>query len=76
MHELARYNGKTSNLTLEQLLVVGGKKRLWMLASGNRFREGGITVCFGWGCNRIAGIVVSLFMLFSPTFPFRVLIFH
>ena len=25
MHELARYNGKTSNLTLEQLLVVGGK---------------------------------------------------
>ena len=41
VHELARINGKTSNLTVEQLLVVGGKN--WEDGKG---RPGYFSVAF------------------------------
>ena len=43
VYELARFNGKTSNLTLEQLLVAGGENLEDDEGSGS------VTVCFGWG---------------------------
>ena len=61
MYELARFNGKTSNLTLEQLLVAGGENleddegsgSVTECSFGVRHLKGlfarSVTECFGWG---------------------------
>ena len=63
VHELARYNGKTSNLTLEQLVVAGGKKL--EAGEGGVVPGKGVLQFFSVGARHLKGLFETKKMVFS-----------
>ena len=63
VHELARYNGKTSNLTLEQLVVAGGKKL--EAGEGGVVPGKGVLQFFSVGARHLKGLFETKKIAFS-----------
>ena len=66
VHELARINGKSSNLTVEQLLVVGGKNCEGVVLGKGRLRHVSVAV------RHFKGLFATKKMAFSSALVFLI----